>query len=110
MLQQCEEWQPQYVVMSDPDAAQEVKQALAEKGLATRVLSSMADLTEVVQYDTVDTVMAGIVGAAGLLPTLAAVKAGKRVLIANKEPLVMMGQVFVEEAKKVRCCSVAYRQ
>ena len=100
MLQQCEEWQPQYVVMSDPDAAQEVKRALAEKNLSTRVLSGMADLTEVVQYDTVDTVMAGIVGAAGLLPTLAAVKAGKRVLIANKEPLVMMGQVFVEEAKK----------
>ena len=57
MLQQCEEWQPQYVVMSDPDAAQEVKRALAEKNLSTRVLSGMADLTEVVQYDTVDTVM-----------------------------------------------------
>ena len=60
----------------------------------------MSELSGGVVLDSVDTVMAGIVGAAGLLPTLAAVKAGKRVLIANKEPLVMMGQVFVEEAKR----------
>jgi len=100
MLQQCDEWRPEYAVMSDPEAAKALANALAQKGLSTRVFSGMEDLGKVVQYDDVDTVMAGIVGSAGLLPTLAAVKAGKRVLIANKEPLVMMGQVFVEEAKK----------
>jgi 1-deoxy-D-xylulose-5-phosphate reductoisomerase len=100
MLQQCEEWQPEYVVMSDPGVAAELRDVLKQKGASTRVLGGMPDLSEVVQLDAVDTVMAGIVGAAGLLPTLAAVKAGKRVLIANKEPLVMMGQVFVEEAKR----------
>lgn len=102
MLQQCQEWQPEFVVMSNPEAANTLRAVLVQKGLATEVFSSMDKLSEVVQYDAVDTVMAGIVGAAGLHPTLAAVKAGKRVLIANKEPLVMMGQVFVEEAKKSR--------
>ncbi len=100
MLQQCEEWQPNYVVMSDPEAATELKGILQQKGFSTQVLGGMSELSEVVQHDSVDTVMAGIVGAAGLLPTLSAVKAGKRVLIANKEPLVMLGQVFVEEAKR----------
>ena len=100
MLQQCQEWQPEFVVMSNPEAANTLRAILEQKGLASEVFSSMDKLNEVVQYDAVDTVMAGIVGAAGLHPTLAAVKAGKRVLIANKEPLVMMGQVFVEEAKK----------
>ncbi len=100
MLQQCEEWQPEYAVMSDPEAATELTGLLKQKGLSSRVLGGMAELSEVVQLDAVDTVMAGIVGAVGLLPTLAAVKAGKRVLIANKEPLVMMGQVFIEEAKR----------
>lgn len=100
MLQQCEEWSPEYAVMSDEKAAAELSRKLQQKGLSTRVLAGMAELSEVVQLDAVDTVMAGIVGAVGLLPTLAAVKAGKRVLIANKEPLVMMGQVFIEEAKK----------
>ena len=100
MHQQCQEWQPEDVVMSDPEAAAALREIIIKEGLATEVFSSVDKLNEVVQYDSVDTVMAGIVGAAGLLPTLAAVKAGKRVLIANKEPLVMMGQVFVEEAKK----------
>jgi 1-deoxy-D-xylulose-5-phosphate reductoisomerase len=100
MLQQCEEWQPNYVVMSDPEAATELRDILQQKGFSTHVFGGMSELSEVVQHDSVDTVMAGIVGAAGLLPTLAAVKAGKRVLIANKEPLVMLGQVFVEEAKR----------
>jgi 1-deoxy-D-xylulose-5-phosphate reductoisomerase len=100
MLQQCEEWQPEYAVMSDPQAATELTGLLKQKGLSTHVLGGMQALSEVVQLDAVDTVMAGIVGAVGLLPTLAAVKAGKRVLIANKEPLVMMGQVFIEEAKR----------
>ena len=85
--------------MSDEGAASELGQLLADKGSPTKVLAGKSALSEVAQLDQVDAVMAGIVGAVGLLPTLAAVKAGKRVLIANKEPLVMLGQVFVEEAK-----------
>jgi len=100
MLQQCEECQPEIVVMSDEGAAAELRQLLGQKGCLTKVLAGKSGLAEVVQLEEVDAVMAGIVGAAGLLPTLAAVKAGKRVLIANKEPLVMLGQVFIEEAKR----------
>jgi len=99
MFQQCEEWQPEIVVMSDEGAAKELRQRLSQKGYPVKVLAGKSELAEVVKLDEVDSVMAGIVGAAGLLPTLAAVKAGKRVLIANKEPLVMLGQVFIEEAK-----------
>lgn len=99
MFQQCEEYRPEFVVMSDQGAAVELSQLLAKKGSPTKVLAGKSALGEVVQLDQVDAVMAGIVGAVGLLPTLAAVKAGKRVLIANKEPLVMLGQVFIEEAK-----------
>lgn len=100
MVQQVADWRPVYVVMSDEDSAAELSTILQQKGLQTTVLAGVAALTDIVQHEQIDTVMAGIVGAAGLLPTLAAVKAGKRVLIANKEPLVMMGQVFVEEAKR----------
>ncbi|MFW2439734.1 MAG: 1-deoxy-D-xylulose-5-phosphate reductoisomerase, partial [Arenicellales bacterium] len=100
MLQQCEEWQPEIVVMSDEGAAAELRQQLSQKGSPVRVLAGKSALVEVVQLNQIDTVMAGIVGAVGLLPTLAAVKAGKRVLIANKEPLVMLGQVFIDEAKR----------
>jgi len=99
MLQQCEEYQPEIVVMSDKEAAAELRQQLSQKGYPIKVLAGKSELVEVVQLVKVDAVMAGIVGAVGLLPTLAAVKAGKRVLIANKEPLVMLGQVFIEEAK-----------
>jgi 1-deoxy-D-xylulose-5-phosphate reductoisomerase len=100
MMQQCEQYLPEYAVMSDPKAATELASLLQQKGLSTSVLGGMQELGNVTQLASVDTVMAGIVGAVGLLPTLAAVKAGKRVLIANKEPLVMMGQVFIEEAKR----------
>ncbi len=99
MLQQCEEWRPEIVAMSDEGAAAELRLLLNQKGIPVKVLAGKSALVEAVLLDEVDAVMAGIVGAIGLLPTLAAVKAGKRVLIANKEPLVMMGQVFVDEAK-----------
>ncbi len=99
MFQQCEEWKPEVVVMSDATAAEELDQLLRQKGLTTRVLSGQAELANVAQRQDVDSVMAGIVGAIGLLPTLAAVEAGKRVLIANKEPLVMLGQLFIDKAK-----------
>ncbi|MCK5359315.1 MAG: 1-deoxy-D-xylulose-5-phosphate reductoisomerase, partial [Gammaproteobacteria bacterium] len=67
MLQQCEEWSPEYAVMSDEAAATELSSQLQQKGISTRVLAGMAELSEVVQLEAVDTVMAGIVGAVGLL-------------------------------------------
>jgi len=97
---QCQEFRPQRVVVVDEHAANTLAQQLRDDGLATEVLSGMESLSQVAAGDDVEIVMAAIVGAAGLVPTLAAVQAGKQVLIANKEPLVMLGGVFVEEARR----------
>jgi len=95
MLAQCEQFKPVYAVMQDPTAASVLEKELKKSGSATQVLSGLADLEAVAADTKVDTVMAAIVGAAGLLPTLAAVKAGKKVLLANKESLVMAGSLFM---------------
>lgn len=100
MLELCAKWQPRFAVMGDVVAAEELERQLRQRELVTEVCHGTAALSKVASHDQVDAVMAGIVGAAGLLPTLAAVRAGKRVMIANKEPLVMMGSVFVEEARR----------
>lgn len=96
MLADCLEFAPRYAVMADEGAARELRHRLAELGSSTRVLGGMAALCEVAAEPEVSCVMAAIVGAAGLLPTLAAVRAGKRVLLANKEALVMSGELFIE--------------
>lgn len=80
----CREFRPAVAVMADADAAERLAQALADQP-ETRVLAGEAGLVNVAVATESDTVMAAIVGAAGLAPTLAAVKAGKRVLLANKE-------------------------
>src|SRR5690554_4420175 len=90
----CRTHQPRYAVMADEQAAQQLQQLLADT--SCEVLAGDAALAQVAAADEVDTVMAAIVGAAGLLPTMAAVKAGKRVLLANKEALVMSGQIFMD--------------
>lgn len=95
MLKQCQTFNPIYAVMSDNHAAELLKQRLANSACSTEVLSGVEALEIVASHEKVDTVMAAIVGAAGLLPTLAAVKAGKKVLLANKESLVMAGSLFV---------------
>ena len=77
-------------------AAKDLRQQLAQLNSATEVLSGSEALCEVAREPEVTTVMAAIVGAAGLLSTLAAVKAGKRVLLANKEALVMSGELFID--------------
>ena len=102
LLGQCLQWQPRYAVMSDADAAQRLSERLAAQGdaQATQVLCGVEGLQQVAQLDEVDTVIAGIVGAAGLLPTLAATQAGKRVLLANKESLVMSGRLFMQTARR----------
>lgn len=93
---QCLEWHPQYAVMADPDAAEQLEHRLKQKNLSITVLSGVEGLSEVASLSKVDIVMAAIVGSACLLPTLAAVKAGKRILLANKEALVMSGQLFMD--------------
>ena len=96
MLQQCLQYQPQYAVMVNEQAAEQLSNALKDKAAETTVLSGAKSLEEVSQLEQVDYVMAAIVGAAGLLPNLAAAKAGKRVLLANKESLVMSGKLFMD--------------
>jgi 1-deoxy-D-xylulose-5-phosphate reductoisomerase len=91
----CRRFEPNFAVMSDPDSARRLRRAIA--GLPTEVLAGEAGLMQVASADEVDVVVAAIVGAVGLMPTLAAVRSGKRVLLANKESLVMAGALFMEE-------------
>jgi len=93
----CLEWSPRYAVVADADAAAQLEQGL--KNTAVQVLSGTEGLIQVASLPEVDIVMAAIVGAAGLLPTLAAAQAGKRVLLANKEALVMSGQLFMDAVR-----------
>ena len=91
----CREFAPAYAVMADEKAAAELQALLADFP-ATQVLAGESGLVQVASDEACSTVMAAIVGAAGLVPTLAAVRAGKRVLLANKEALVMSGQLFMD--------------
>ena len=100
MTQQCLRWHPQFAVMCDESAAQQLNDVLRKQGSKTEVLSGVQGLCRVASLDDVDTVVAGIVGAAGLLPSLAAAEAGKRILLANKEALVMSGQLFMDAVEK----------
>lgn len=100
MHQLCLQWQPEYAVMSDDSAALLLEKKLKGSHVSTKVLSGLEGLCEVASAGSVDMVMAAIVGASGLLPTMAAVKAGKRILLANKEALVMSGQFFIDAAKQ----------
>jgi len=95
MLAQCQLYQPRLAVMRDPQAAAQLQMRLADAGLAIEVLSGEAGLIQAASCEQTDYVMAAIVGAAGLSSTLAAVEAGKRVLLANKEALVMSGGLFM---------------
>lgn len=101
MLKQCQAVRPESVVMVDQHAAQTLRSLLAEADLGTIVVRSGEQaLIEAAADPESDSVMSAIVGAAGLKPTLAAVSSGKRVLIANKEPLVMTGNLFIQEAQR----------
>lgn len=91
---QCLVHQPRYAVLKDGDSARQLETELRRQGCVTEVLQGDAALQQVAAHEHVDTVMAAIVGAAGLLPTLAAVRSGKKVLLANKEALVMAGGLF----------------
>ena len=99
LLEQCLAHQPRYAVMVDSDAAEQLNKQLREQGSDTEVLSGVEGLELISALDEIDYVMAAIVGAAGLPPTLAAARKGKRILLANKEALVMSGHLFMEEVR-----------
>jgi 1-deoxy-D-xylulose-5-phosphate reductoisomerase len=101
LAQQCKKFQPRYAVMPDAnDAASQLSKRFRELGLKTEVLTGAAQLEAIAAHTDTDYVMAAIVGAAGLAPSLAAARAGKRVLLANKEALVMAGQLFMDAVKE----------
>jgi len=103
MLRLCERHRPACVAMADPEAADRLRAALRTRALAdVAVLEGEQGLERAATHPEADAVMAAIVGAAGLMPTLAAVRAGKRVLLANKEALVMAGPVFIEALRRHR--------
>jgi 1-deoxy-D-xylulose-5-phosphate reductoisomerase len=95
---QCRRHRPRYAVVGDPADAKTLGDAL--RGVGTQVLAGPEALAQVAALPEVDAVMAAIVGAAGLAPTLAAARAGKRLLLANKEALVMAGPVFMAEVRR----------
>ena len=100
LLRQCLEWRPKYAVMADPDSASRLRDGLRRAAPGISIMSGPEGLQEVAGCAETDYVMAAIVGAAGLLPTLAAARAGKRVLLANKEALVMSGRLFMDAVKQ----------
>lgn len=99
LAEQCERFRPRYAVLADAGAAETLRERLRSRGVETEVLEGTESLEFVSAMPETDYVMAGIVGAAGLLPTLAAARAGKRVLLANKEALVMSGRLFMDEVQ-----------
>lgn len=100
MAAQCLLFQPKFAALDDENAAKALEEQLRQLNVKTEVLSGQKAICELSAHPEVDMVMAAIVGAAGLLPTLSAVKAGKKVLLANKESLVTCGQIFIDEARK----------
>lgn len=99
LAQQCLEFSPRIAVVADAAGAAQLKQLLAEKSSQLTILHGPEALLTAVLESDCDTVMAAIVGAAGLAPTLAAARAGKRILLANKEALVMSGDLFMGAVK-----------
>jgi len=99
LLEQCRTFNPAYAVVLDADAAEVLQGQLRREGSATEVLCGPDALERVSSMPEVDAVMAAIVGAAGLRPALAAARAGKRVLLANKETLVMSGRLFMDAVR-----------
>lgn len=95
LAEQCIEFKPAIAVVSEADDAKRLEVLLRQKNIATQVMHGPSSLVAAVTDSDCDTVMAAIVGAAGLVPALAAAKAGKRVLLANKEALVMSGNLFM---------------
>jgi 1-deoxy-D-xylulose-5-phosphate reductoisomerase len=100
MLQQCARFKPSFAVMAGEGPGRELAYKVRACGLATQVLWGEAALREIASHESVDTVMAAIVGAVGLASCLAAARAGKRLLLANKEALVVGGELFLDAVKR----------
>ena len=100
MLQQCAQFKPRFAVMASPQHAALLAEKIKQNSLPTQVLSAQEAIEMVASHPEVDMVMAAIVGAAGLAPCLAAARAGKRLLLANKEALVVGGDVFLAAVKQ----------
>ena len=100
LLALCVRHRPVFAVVPGAEAAVRLRESLVAAGCATKVLEGEAGLCQVASAPEVDAVMAAIVGAAGLRPTLAAVEAGKKVLLANKEALVMSGALFMDAVRR----------
>ena len=103
LLEQCRQHRPRYAALANADAAQSLQDALRAEQLDTEVLQGKDELRDLAGDTTADCVMAGIVGLAGLVPTLAAVRSGRRVLLANKESLVAGGRLFMDEVRRHDC-------
>jgi 1-deoxy-D-xylulose-5-phosphate reductoisomerase len=99
MLAQCQQFSPRYAVMASEPHAQQLAQRVRAYGLSVEVLAGEQALCEVSRHAEVDAVMGAIVGAAGLAPCLAAAQAGKKLLLANKEALVVGGELFMEAVR-----------
>jgi len=97
---QCLKWKPRFAVVAEPDAAQMLQRELRAAGLRTEVMHGSAALSDVASHADVDVVMAAIVGAAGLAPCIAAARAGKRLLLANKEAIVVGGALFMQAVRE----------
>ena len=99
LLAQCAQFRPRYAVMASAPHARDLAEKIQSNGLPTQVLQSQDALEIIASHAEVDSVMAAIVGAAGLAPCLAAAHAGKRLLLANKEALVVGGEVFLRAVR-----------
>ena len=100
MLEQCAQFKPRFAVMASAPHAQLLAEKIKQNGLQTSVLQAQGALEIIASHEEVDAVMAAIVGAAGLSPCLAAARAGKRLLLANKEALVVGGNVFMRAVRE----------
>jgi 1-deoxy-D-xylulose-5-phosphate reductoisomerase len=100
LLAQCARFAPRYAVMASPEHASALAEKCKQNGLVTQVLQAQDAIKIIASHPEVDLVMAAIVGAAGLAPCLAAARAGKRLLLANKEALVVGGEVFLQAVRE----------
>ncbi len=100
LFQQCQEFRPELAIMGCEKSADKLKRLLVSNNLAIEVRGGHQAVNQAAEHVNIDTVIAAIVGAAGLLPTITAVKQSHKILLANKEALVMSGDLFMAEVKK----------
>jgi 1-deoxy-D-xylulose-5-phosphate reductoisomerase len=110
LLAQCAQFSPRFAVMASAPHAALLAEKIKQSGLKTQVLMGVDAIEKIASHEEVDAVMAAIVGAAGLGPCLAAARAGKRLLLANKEALVVGGELFMRTVREGGATLFAHRQ